>query len=342
REALSYLCEGFYGWPSRGLKIIGITGTNGKTSTTFMLHSILKHAGLKAHVMGTLGFGEPGALSPLRHTTTEPEVLSACLSQQRKAGISHIAMEVSSHALAQKRVAAIHFAAVAFSNLTHEHLDFHQTMDNYRRAKESLFKLAHKEALKILPRDHPLDRAIDELPGIYLFDPNESLPVGLPLFGDFQKKNALLALHIAKALGIDDQSIALGLQSCPKIPGRLEPVFMTGPIVLVDFAHTPDALRNVLQALKLKKRGKLIVVFGCGGDRDQQKRPLMGNVVGELADRIYVTDDNPRNEDPKWIRAAILAGIKKTCDVYEIADRKCAIHAAIKSAAHEDVVLIAG
>lgn len=343
REALAYLCEAFYEWPSRSLNLIGITGTNGKTSTSFMVQSILNAAGIRASVMGTLGVGEPHNLSSLSHTTAPPEVLSATLWQLKASGISHLVMEVSSHAIALKRIAALRFSVVAFTNLSHDHLDFHGTMDAYRKTKEALFStLTEAHIPKIVPIDHPFDPSIELLAGTRLFDPEQSVPVNLPFFTAIHRNNANLAVHIARALGIDEQSIAKGLSQCAPVSGRLEPIFVAGPTVLVDFAHSPDALEKVLKALKAHTKGKLIVVFGCGGDRDHQKRPLMGTIASSIADTIIITDDNPRSEDPASIRAAIVTGVQKTCDMLEIGDRKEAIFRAIALAKREDLVLIAG
>lgn len=341
--ALAHLCESFYGWPSKKMTVIGITGTNGKTSTTFMLYSILKAAGHRPATMGTLGLGEPGSLRPLNHTTAEPEVLSACLDDLWRQGFSHVVMEVSSHALHLHRVEALSFAAVAFTNLSQDHLDFHGTMKNYQKAKERLFlELAAPTTFKILPRNHELSPHIAELSSTLLYDPTEKLPQALPFFGDFHTKNALLASNIAKVLGVSDSFIAEGLRTCPPISGRLEPIYEKGPHVFVDFAHTPDALLCALKALRPLCKGQLTLVFGCGGDRDQKKRAIMAQVASELADRLIITDDNPRSEDPADIRAAIMAGIPKGCMASEIADRKEAIRKAIIEASSRDYVLIAG
>jgi UDP-N-acetylmuramoyl-L-alanyl-D-glutamate--2,6-diaminopimelate ligase len=338
--ALSYLCESFFGWPSRKLKLIGITGTNGKSSTSFMLYSILKAAGFRTALMGTLGIGEPSALLKSSHTTLDPEHLSATLSSMVGDGYTHVVMEVSSHALAQQRVCALDFAAVGFSNLSQDHLDFHGSMDNYKHSKELLFtSLAKAHTHKVLPIDHPFD--LKDAPRKILFDTHEELGLTLPFLGEFHKKNALLAKYLALSLGISEKPIVAGLKECPPIPGRLE-IISENPRVVVDFAHTPDALRSVLENLRADTLGKLIVVFGCGGDRDQEKRPIMGQIASTLADRIIVTDDNPRFEDPALIRAAIMAGMKGSLEIHEIADRKKAIKNAIINAQRSDTVLIAG
>lgn len=343
RQALAFLCEAFYQWPSKDLTIIGITGTNGKTSTSFMVQNILKSAGKKAYVMGTLGIGEPGHLKALSHTTASPEVLSHYFFALREQGISHVVMEVSSHAIAQERVCAVDFSLVAFTNLSHDHLDFHGTMENYRNAKEKLFlNIAKPETKKVLPADHGLDARINSLSNIVLFKEDASLADYLPYNDEFYSKNALLAANIAKALNIDTKSIKNGLRSCPNIPGRLERIYDGGPTIIVDFAHTPDAFKGVLKILKAKTKGRLIVVFGSGGNRDQRKRPMMGKIASEIADIIFITDDNPRDEDPKLIRASIKEGIPEGFIVHEISDRKEAILRAIKLAHKQDLVLIAG
>lgn len=349
KAALSYLCEEFYDRPSHKLKIIGITGTNGKTSTSFMLHSILKEASFNPKIMGTLGIGDPKNLVPLTHTTMDPEFISRALSQMVKDSVTHVIMEISSHALSLKRVEALNFAAVGLTNITQDHLDFHHTIEAYTNAKARLFyELANDHTAIILPQSHPFsflkERKISFVGEIEELDeksfylgPNR-LKITLPFAGDFHQKNASLAAAIAKALGVSDEKIIRGLNKTVPIPGRLQWV---GDNVVVDFAHTPDALLNLLKGLS-KKSKKLILVFGCGGDRDRKKRAIMGKIAQDWAWQIIVTDDNPRSEDPKAIRQEIISGMDKNALVQEIGDRSLAIKTAIKNASKNDIVVIAG
>lgn len=351
KVALSYLCEEFYGWPSKRLKIIGITGTNGKTSTSFMLHSILKEAGFKPKIMGTLGMGDPGNLLPLSHTTMDAEFVSHALNDLRQNGATHVIMEISSHALSLKRVEAINFSAVALTNITQDHLDFHGSLKDYQDAKARLFfELAKKDTKIILPASHPFEK----IPGAVLVEDHQGeenhftwrkdgspLLISLPFSGGFHVKNARLSATIAQSLGVCDEHIVSGLLKTKTIPGRLQWIESVQDFkVVVDFAHTPDALSNLLSFVK--NLGSIILVFGCGGDRDQKKRAIMGKVAEEFASHIIVTDDNPRTEDPKKIRQDIMRGIGKKNLVEEIADRRLAIQTAIKRAKKNDIVVIAG
>lgn len=354
KAALSHLCEEFYDRPSKKLNVIGITGTNGKTSTSFMLHSILKAAGLKSKIMGTLGIGEPDSLTPLSHTTMDPEFISKALAKMHEDGVTHVIMEVSSHALSLRRVEALSFRAVALTNITQDHLDFHGSLKAYTEAKARLFfELSKPDTAIILPASHPFSKSIDKrarfVPQLLadedgftlLRDEGTPLSIKLPFGGDFHIKNAKLAATIAGALGICDEHIVLGLKNIPMIPGRLQWINNRHDLrVVVDFAHTPDALENLLTSIK--KSGRIILVFGCGGDRDRQKRPLMGKIASTLAQHVIVTDDNPRTEEPDKIRQEILKGMNGNIGVEEIADRRLAIKTAIKMARKNDIVVIAG
>ncbi len=346
RIALSYLAEIFHGYKSRSIKLVGITGTNGKTSTTFMLHSILKAAGHRPKVIGTLGYGDPEALTPLSHTTMDPAFLSALIARMADKGVTHVLMEISSHALMQERVRALSFSAVALTNITQDHLDFHQTIDNYRAAKAQLFfTVAHNNTIKILPTDHPFDD-VGKLTNLrfYQSEHGHDEEITLPFYGSFHQKNARLARAIAHALDVNPTDIRHGLLHCPSIPGRLESIDNPhGFKVFVDFAHTPDAIRELLTTLKQLPHYRIILVFGCGGDRDREKRPLMGAIANDLANVVIVTDDNPRTEEAKDIRTNIIAGMtNRNNSVIEIADRKDAIAHAIKIAKKNDLVVIAG
>jgi len=365
KSALCYLVEAFFGFPSSKLKIIGITGTNGKTSTSFMVHSILKHAGFNPKIMGTLGMGDPGGLTALTHTTMAPEFISAHLAAMAQEGVTHVIMEVSSHALSLKRVEAIDFYMVGLTNITEDHLDFHGDMMTYQKAKSRLFfDLAREDTSIVLPDHHPFGH----LPKATLFGENSgsrilysnidtsrdgvafSLAIDgienrikLPLFGDFQVANASLAAAICLNLGIEIHHIKQGLLGCCPIPGRLELIANRHHrLVVVDFAHTPDALLSLLRSVRPIASGRLYLVFGCGGQRDAMKRPHMGRLAEELADFIIVTDDNPRSEDPASIRRQIFDGMRHPSRALEIGDRRAAITHAIVESQKTDVVVIAG
>lgn len=344
--ALCQLVEAFHDFPSRTLKVVGITGTNGKTSTTFMLHHILKTAGYTPRVMGTLGIGDPGALTPLSHTTMDPAFISAHLAELVREGISHVAMEVSSHALSLKRIDGLYFAAVGLTNITQDHLDFHETLENYRDAKARLFfDIARRDTIKVLPDDHPFGVAAEALPHTFLYAQHSAHELAgmIPFYGDFHLKNALLALTIARALDVPEHAIREGLKHCPSIPGRLEKIAHAHDFtVFVDFAHTPHALAELLATVRRLPHQRLIVVFGCGGDREKEKRPMMGRIASEKADVVIITDDNPRTENPCDIRQQILSGVKTGSIVHTIDDRRHAIDYALRLAKKNDLVVIAG
>lgn len=369
RRALCFLAEAFFDFPSRRVHIIGITGTNGKTSTSFMLHSILRAAGFTPKVMGTLGMGDPGHLIPLSHTTMDPVFISQTLSRMSAEHVSHVIMEISSHALTLKRADALRFTAVALTNITQDHLDFHQTFDHYQSAKARLFfELAHEGTHVVLPHKHQFHHHPNNPPQTCYFGSHgadvafshmmagshttrftlhayeHALTIELPFLGEFHVNNACTASALALSLGVDHEAIKLGLANCPRVPGRLEPVQNTKDRrVFVDYAHTPDALLMLLTTLKKLPHERIIVVFGCGGDRDQGKRPIMGQIAARYTDVIVITDDNPRSEDPSSIRAQIRAGIvSDTVRVHEIACRKEAIAFAVRHAHKNDLVVIAG
>jgi UDP-N-acetylmuramoyl-L-alanyl-D-glutamate--2,6-diaminopimelate ligase len=340
-----------------------VTGTNGKTTTTQMLAAIFEAAGRPCGVIGTIGarFGEREW--PLANTTPQPPELQALLARMRDAGARAVAMEVSSHALALERVEDVRFAVGAFTNLTRDHLDFHGTTDAYAAAKRHLFDLAERCVYNVEDpygaawsretRDakptitYALSGEADVRPRDVAIRPGGStfaidgvrFTVHLP--GRFNVSNALCAIACARALGIDDATSARGLENVRRVPGRMEPVLGGDVAVVVDYAHTPDSLENALTALREASAGALCVVFGCGGDRDRGKRPLMGAIAARLADRIYVTDDNPRTEDAGGIRAEIVAGMG-VAEHAVVGDRRAAILRAIAEARAGDTILIAG
>lgn len=363
-QEFSKLSEKFYDWPSKKISLIGITGTNGKTSTSFMLWQILTYAHKKAKVMGSLGMGDINNLTELTHTTMHASFISEKLSNFVKQDVEYVIMEVSSHALALKRVDALNFSVVALTNITQDHLDFHNNMENYKACKKLLFtKLAHNNTWRFIPADNPLNLEINSNTFVYanptsaikIFNDhsefkikilNNDLDIYLPLPGVFQVHNACLAISIAIKLGIEKDIIEKALANMPTINGRFQIVNEAFDkkelFVVVDFAHTPDALENTLKTAHRLKHEKIILVFGCGGDKDAIKRPLMGKIACNYADIIIITDDNPRNENPQDIRKQIIQSINKNSICLEIADRKEAINKALKLATKNDIVIIAG
>jgi UDP-N-acetylmuramoyl-L-alanyl-D-glutamate--2,6-diaminopimelate ligase len=363
RAALSPLAAAFYDDPSQSLDVIGVTGTNGKTTTTRMISAILNAAGYPCGLIGTVGaeFGE--RTWPLANTTPQPPELHALLAAMRDGGARAIAMEVSSHALALERVEDVRFRTGVLTNITRDHLDFHGSLEAYAAAKRRLFRVAesaviniddehgsqwHADVARRIPTlTYAMRGGADIVPsGVVLTADGSTFSIGETEFrvrlpGRFNVENALAAIGVGRALGLADAQIASGLASLDRVPGRMEHVGGGAVDVVVDYAHTPDALDNALRALRETTRGALAVVFGCGGDRDRGKRPLMGKVAAELADRIYVTSDNPRSEDPQAIVNDIVAGIGTHERVTEL-DRRKAIERAIAEAAPGDVVLIAG
>jgi UDP-N-acetylmuramoyl-L-alanyl-D-glutamate--2,6-diaminopimelate ligase len=354
RAAVAPLAAALYGHPSQSMTVVGVTGTNGKTTTTQLLASIFRAAGCETAALGTL--------SGVR-TTPEAPVLQARLAELREGGVTAVAMEVSSHALIQHRVDAVHFVAATFTNLSQDHLDYHHTMAEYFDAKARLFE-AGRTDMAVVNRDDPwgrrlLDRlARTGLPAeTFSLDDASDLRLGLDgsrwtwdsvelsvrLGGRFNVSNALAAASTARALGIDRSSIRHGLAAVESVEGRFEAVNAGQPFtVLVDYAHTPDGLEQALAAAREMTPGRLVVVFGCGGDRDREKRPLMGKVATGLADTAVLTSDNPRSEDPDRIIAEVKAGAEGPGELVIEADRARAISRALTSAAPGDLVLVAG
>ena len=361
--ALSKIAAAFYGDPSADLNVVGVTGTNGKTTTTQMIASMLDAGGMPCGVIGTIGarFGEREW--PLENTTPLALELHRLLAQMRDGGAKAVAMEVSSHALALNRPNDVRFRVGALTNITRDHLDFHESFEAYAQAKRKLFDLAshavlngddpHGERWAKEARLHGKvttygisteaavrARNVEIAPGGSSFDVDATkFRVAIP--GRFNVSNALCAIAITKALGIPDAQAAAGLASLRRVPGRMEHFSAAGIDAVVDYAHTPDALENVLRTVRETTRGRLLVVFGCGGDRDRGKRPLMGAVAGKLADYTFVTSDNPRTEDPQAIIEEILPGVGGAPHE-TIPDRAAAIARAIAQARAGDVVVVAG
>lgn len=362
-RAASQLADTFYGRPSQTLAVAGVTGTNGKTTTTHMIAAMLDAGGVPCGVIGTVGARFGDRTWPLSNTTPLAPELHALLAQMRDAGAKAVAMEVSSHALALGRVSDVRFAAAGLTNITRDHLDFHQTFEAYVAAKRRLFDAAPHAVLNaddpsgkrwsgelrgrksvttygIRERAdiHPEHIDFHAAGSTFTLD-GMQFEVRLP--GRFNVENALCAIGIARALGIDDEQNARGLRSLERVPGRMEHVRGAGIDAIVDYAHTPDALENVLRTARDLTSKRVIAVFGCGGDRDRGKRPQMGEIAARFADRSYVTSDNPRTEDPQAIVEQIVAGMGSS-DTRIIVDRAAAIQTAIDDARPGDVVVIAG
>lgn len=372
RLTLAQAAAAFY--PTQPGIVAAVTGTNGKSSTVDFLRQIWSSMGRKAASMGTLGAIGPSGSVDLGHTTPDPVAIHATLDKLAREGVTHAAMEASSHGLSQYRLHGVKLAAGAFTNLTQDHLDYHSDFDDYRAAKMKLFtELLPVGAPAVLNADSPELEAFETAAreaGLKPFTVgwrgrdlriSEALPRGtgqdlviqwgdapgnerkihLPLIGEFQALNALCAAGIAMSLGDDVNAVLDGLTQLKGVHGRLELVGQTATKapVFVDYAHTPDGLNVLLRAARPHVRGKLIVVFGCGGDRDATKRPIMGDVARRLADEVIVTDDNPRSEDPTLIRAAIRKGAP---DASEIGDRASAIIEGVRRLKAGDALLIAG
>ena len=369
RVALADAASRFYGEPSRALDVVAITGTNGKTTTTYLVDAILKQAGRKTGIIGTVETRIGDERLSASHTTPESADLHHLLADMRDAGVTGVSMEVSSHAIDLHRVDAVRFAAVAFTNLTQDHLDFHHTLEEYFSVKRRLFT-DFEVGVRVANIDDPLGEDIArEIEGVLsvgcsplssvraenvellatgavftLVTPGGARVVHLPLAGAYNVSNALVAAGCALGLGISVDTIAEGLENAPQVPGRLERIECGQPFsVVVDYAHTPDSLEKATRALRDVTSGRVIVVFGCGGDRDPEKRPLMGRAAAENGHYVIVTSDNPRSEDPVGIILQIEDGVRAVGTEYEIqVDRHKAIARAIKLAEPGDAVLIAG
>ncbi|MCX8159625.1 MAG: UDP-N-acetylmuramoyl-L-alanyl-D-glutamate--2,6-diaminopimelate ligase [Candidatus Saccharicenans sp.] len=372
REAMALMAANFYGHPSSRLKVVGITGTKGKTTITYILEEILKTAGFQPGVVGTVEYRWAGRQFSAERTTPEAPDIQKFLRQMVEDGVSHCLMEVSSHSLEFKRVWGIGFDVAVFTNLSGEHLDYHQTMEKYFEAKKKLFFLNHKRQASIVNIDDPWgERLLSELPMQTIsfgFKPEAvvraekfiidqdgmtatvSSPLGRltftsSLIGKHNLYNFLAAISAALALSVSVPDIIKGISSVKRIPGRFENVPNSlGIKVIVDYAHTDGALENLLQAIRSLNPRKVILVFGCGGDRDRLKRPRMGEVAARLADWTIITSDNPRSEDPEQIVSEIEQGFHRlgNHNYEKIIDRRQAIETALVTARKGDWVVIAG
>ena len=373
------IADRFFGQPSQALRVAGITGTNGKTTCAWLLAQALSRCNRPAAYMGTIGYGFPDALADTEHTTSDAVTVHRRFAAMRAQGAEAVGMEVSSHALDQDRVGGVRFHTAAFTNLTRDHLDYHGTMAAYADAKARLFAWPGLAVRVINVDDEFGARLAGQLSAAQLVittrasappavPPNarvvraervEAAVSGLaldiesswgaakldmPLIGEFNADNSLTVLAVLLAWGVPLADAAAALASCRAAPGRMEAFGGRGgaPLVIVDYAHTPDALAKALRAARRHCRARLRVVFGCGGDRDPGKRPIMGRTAAELADESVVTDDNPRSEPPERIVRDILAGIPRGATVRVEHDRALAIRGALEHSGPEDVVLIAG
>jgi UDP-N-acetylmuramoyl-L-alanyl-D-glutamate--2,6-diaminopimelate ligase len=366
RAAMGPVSAAVFGRPSEAITVVGVTGTNGKTTITYLLESIFRAASLRPGVIGTTGVRIDGEAIPFDRTTPEAPDLQRLLAQMAGRGIQAAAMEVSSHGLDQHRVDGTRYRCAVFTNLSQDHLDYHGTMDAYLQAKTRLFtaSLSDRGAINW---DSPEGRAIAqradievttfgfaqgaelrgtdiELSARGLAFTVDGIEVRSKLRGAFNASNCLAAFAAAREVGISTESITEGIASLAGVPGRLEPVDEGQEfLVLVDYAHTPDSLDNVLRTARELTDRKVIAVFGCGGDRDRDKRPMMGRVAARLADLTVITSDNPRSEDPKAIIAEIERGALRGAGRYVVEpDRRAAIHVALSEAGEHDVVVIAG
>jgi UDP-N-acetylmuramoyl-L-alanyl-D-glutamate--2,6-diaminopimelate ligase len=348
RIAMAAAADAFFAHPTEELQVAGVTGTNGKTTTTFLLYAILAAAARRPGLIGTIEARVGGERRGVRRTTPEAIDLQRLFREMLDAGDRSVALEASSHASALHRLDHVRFAALVFTNLSHEHLDFHADMEDYFEAKRRLF-LEGRPPAAVNIGDEYGRRLAAELPEALTFGFADDAEIGpdalagieLKLRGRFNAENALGALAAAQLLGIADDAIARGLESVRGVPGRFEAVDEGQPFeVIVDYAHKPLALETLLRTVRELSSGRVICVFGCGGDRDREKRPQMGRIASELADLVIVTNDNPRSEDPQAILDAIVAGAVGAVEVEP--DRALAIAHAIELAQDGDVVLIAG
>lgn len=371
RTLIGPLAQAFEGNPAKNLTVIGITGTNGKTTVTTLVYQALQQLGVNPSQLGTTGkrIGNQQAQSSL--TTSDPIELAADMAEMVDAGSTHLVMEVSSHALDQKRVNGINFDVAAFTNISHDHLDYHKTLEDYAKSKKRLFDDLNAYATAVINGDDnkAAFMTTDCVAHVVSFSFKKALQVdcqvlshtmeGLviridhtiiesSLIGTFNAYNLTEAFLICRALGYEDQEIKEALEAAPGPAGRLERVKVSGeddhPLVLVDYAHTPDALENVASTLAdiKEENQQLHIVFGCGGNRDKSKRPKMGRIAAQYGDKVTVTSDNPRDEDPDAIIDEIVTGFDKPNAIERITDRKQAIERAIQDGRANTMILIAG
>lgn len=368
RLAMAKIAAVYYGYPFRRFRLIGVTGTNGKTTSTYLIKSILEHAGKTVGLIGTNQNIIDGEIVPSKHTTPDSLELMQLFGKMADSGVDYVVMEVSSHSLALDRVAACEFDIGAFTNITQDHLDFHKDMQDYLAAKAKLFSMCR---IGVINKDDKVfdylkehsccevlsygmseecdlraDKTVLHEVGVNFTlsyqGETESGFLGIP--GRFSVYNAMTAAGCCLAAGLDLSDVMEGLRGAHGVKGRIEVVPLNAPYtVIIDYAHTPDGLMNVLQALRDFAKGRIVTLFGCGGDRDRSKRPIMGKIAAELSDFCIVTSDNPRSEEPGAIIADILPGVKETnCEYTVIENRFDAIAYALDRAQKDDIILLAG
>ena len=370
RLALALIGSNFYGHPAEAMTMIGVTGTNGKTSVTLLLKQVLeKTLGAKVGLIGTMANQIGDEIIPTGRTTPESFELQALFARMRDAGCTHVVMEVSSHAIALERVGGVRYDVAAFTNLTEDHLDFHKTMDAYCDTKAELFRRCGKAVINMDDAYADRIRAAAACPvrttsqkgwgdlraqdvklrsdgvSFTAVCGDDRVPVTLPIPGRFTVYNALTVLGIAMQLGISLRDCAAALAAASGVKGRIEVVPTPGKpyTVLIDYAHTPDGLENVLTSVRDFCKGRLISVFGCGGDRDPMKRPIMGKIGVKLSDMAIITSDNPRNEEPMDIIRDILAGVSEADGAYTVIENRVrAIGYALDIAEKDDIIILAG
>ena len=370
RKALSSLSCCFYNNPSQKINVVGVTGTNGKTTTTFLTKSIIEKAGYEAGLIGTINYQIGEKMITAQETTPESVELQRLIAEMVEAKIKFAVMEVSSHSAIQHRIENIDFKTAVFTNITAEHLDYHKTISNYMNAKLELFKNLRKDSFAVLNADDEFSEYFADRTNakilwygikndadikaeicrestsdimIKLKYSGKEIDMKMPFVGVHNVYNVLAAVASAISLGFELDVIKSGIETAPTVPGRLESVPCNrGFEVVVDYAHTPHALETVLQALRNLVKGRILLVFGCGGDRDKEKRPLMGRIADEKSDVFWLTNDNPRSEDPLNIIDGIKVGIKPGRSFHTQINRHKAIADALSEATDGDLVLVAG
>ena len=370
RKALSSLSCCFYNNPSQKINVVGVTGTNGKTTTTFLTKSIIEKAGYEAGLIGTINYQIGEKMITAQETTPESVELQRLIAEMVEAKIKFAVMEVSSHSAIQHRIENIDFKTAVFTNITAEHLDYHKTISNYMNAKLELFKNLRKDSFAVLNADDEFSEYFADRTNakilwygikndadikaeicrestsdimIKLKYSGKEIDMKMPFVGVHNVYNVLAAVASAISLGFELDVIKSGIETAPTVPGRLESVPCNrGFEVVVDYAHTPHALETVLQALRNLVKGRILLVFGCGGDRDKEKRPLMGRIADEKSDIFWLTNDNPRSEDPLNIIDGIKVGIKPGRSFHTQINRHKAIADALSEAKDGDLVLVAG
>jgi UDP-N-acetylmuramoyl-L-alanyl-D-glutamate--2,6-diaminopimelate ligase len=369
RDTYSLICANYYGNPADRLRLIGITGTNGKTTTSFLIKQILENVGCKVGLIGTVQNMICDEVYPAKYTTPDPYELQKLFSMMVEAGCEYCVMEVSSQALAQGRVNGMHFTLAAFTNLSQDHLDYHKTWENYFDSKRKLFENCDiavtnaddeygLEIIKGLDIETVVTYAIKTNSASYIAKNVKFKPNGVeyeilgdrigrcvcPIPGRFSVYNSLCACTCALALGIDFDSVLTAISKTTGVKGRIEVVPCDRDFtVIIDYAHSPDGLENIITSLREIAQGRVVTLFGCGGDRDRTKRPKMGRIAAELSDYCIVTSDNPRSENPSAIIDDILEGMKGIDTPYTVIEqRRDAIEYAIKNARKDDIILLAG